>query len=172
VRQVAVKSGINETQLEAGQKVEIGNVKLTALWPPAVLDERSNAGSLVIRLMCGGVRILLTGDIESESERSLLSLGSDLDADILQLAHHGSATSSTMDFLTRVKPKIALAATGLRPRYSYPNATVIDRVRRIPAVLVDQKSEIDTIWWESPDRMTIESEPRVYVPLHKRTLGD
>jgi competence protein ComEC len=67
----------------------------------------------------GTVRVLRAAT-EAASERELMMQGIDLQADVLQLGHHGSRTSSTRAFLTAVAPRVALTASGTRPRYAYP----------------------------------------------------
>lgn len=70
------------------------------LWPPEPVDSAGNNDSCV----------LLTGDIEAQTERALLRLDRRaLRADVLQVPHHGSKTSSTAAFLLAVRPQVALA---------------------------------------------------------------
>ena len=51
-----------------------------------------------------------------------------LKADILKVAHHGSKTSSTEEFLKMVKPKIALIGVGKNNKFGHPNEEVIKRI--------------------------------------------
>jgi competence protein ComEC len=51
--------------------------------------------------------------------------GVDLRADVLKVAHHGSATSSTPDFLDAVRPRVALVSVGAANSYGHPSAEVI-----------------------------------------------
>src|SRR5262249_60212689 len=67
-----------------------------------------NNESLVLRIRFGARSFLLTGDIEKEAEARLVESNSDLRADVLKVAHHGSKTSSTIGFLERVKPRHAV----------------------------------------------------------------
>ena len=74
----------------------------------------------------GAVRFLLTGDAEANEERWMLErYGMDLRADVLKVAHHGSSTSSTPDFLDAVRPRIALVSVGAANSYGHPNPEVI-----------------------------------------------
>jgi len=57
---------------------------------------------------------------------------------VLQVAHHGSRSSSTPEFLAAVRPVVTLAATGTRPRFAYPDPSVALRARGLPAVMVGQ----------------------------------
>ncbi len=81
-----------------------------------------NNNSVVLRITFGQVAILLTGDAQSEAEARLLSHGlADLRADILKVGHHGSAYSSTPQFLAAVHPKIAVISCGLHNIFGHPS---------------------------------------------------
>ncbi len=81
-----------------------------------------NNNSVVLRVTFGRVAMLLTGDAQSEAEARLLSHGAtDLRADILKVGHHGSAYSSTPEFLAAVHPKIAIISCGLHNVFGHPS---------------------------------------------------
>lgn len=80
------------------------------------------------------ISLLLTGDIEEIAERKLLELHKNenmLNATILKVAHHGSKTSSTQEFLNRVKPKIALIGVGENNTFGHPNKTTLNKLEYI-----------------------------------------
>ncbi|HZF79960.1 MAG TPA: competence protein ComEC, partial [Rubrivivax sp.] len=71
---------------------------------------------------------LLTGDIESAQEAALVRrLGAALRADVLQVPHHGSRTSSTAAFIDAVAPSVAFVQAAYRSRYGHPAADVMAR---------------------------------------------
>ncbi len=69
--------------------------------------------SVLLRLVGGAVRVLLTGDCEARCEREV-SRTSDVSADILNVGHHGSNAASSAAFLQKVKPRIAVIQAGAR----------------------------------------------------------
>jgi competence protein ComEC len=90
----------------------------------------TNDDSCVLRIEAGGQRVLLTGDIERIAERELLAAGaSQLRADVLLAPHHGSATSSTPEFLDAVSARHAVFQVGYRNRFRHPNPEVLARYR-------------------------------------------
>jgi competence protein ComEC len=80
----------------------------------------SNDGSLVLRLDHGAVSFLLAADIEAARERRLVAGDAALDASVLKVAHHGSRTSTTPEFLRRAAPRIAVISVGARNPYGHP----------------------------------------------------
>jgi beta-lactamase superfamily II metal-dependent hydrolase len=92
-------------------------------------NESTNDGSVVLRVVLGAVGFLLTGDIEAAAEEHLLRSDLDLRATVLKLAHHGSRTSSSGDFLDRVRPMVALAGIGKENRFGFPHQGTISRLR-------------------------------------------
>ncbi len=78
--------------------------------------------------------ILFTGDIEEDAEKELVSIyGKELKCDILKVAHHGSKTSSTYEFLQCANPSIVLIGVGQNNTFGHPNKRVIERLESINA---------------------------------------
>ena len=108
-------------------------IRLEVLWPPDTLpggaESDINNASLVLRLVYGDVSVLLAGDIFAAGESALLASSAPLDSDILKVPHHGSASSSTPDFLSAVSPSAAVISVGADNRFGHPNADVAQRLR-------------------------------------------
>ena len=70
-----------------------------------------------------------------------------LQADIIKVAHHGSKTSSTLNFLELVKPKIALIGVGENNNFGHPNDAVLKRIKDLGAHIyrTDQMGEISIV---------------------------
>ncbi len=78
----------------------------------------------MLRLSYGDVAFLFTGDAGREAEASILDAGLTVQADILKLGHHGSPSSSSLQFLNSVIPQIAIYMTGegaTIPVYGHPD---------------------------------------------------
>ncbi len=91
---------------------------------------RSNNSSLVFSVEAAGRHMLFTGDVEARIERELLEKQTLPRAAILKIAHHGSGTSSTEEFLDAVSPRVGLIGVGLPNRFGHPNAEVIARLEK------------------------------------------
>ncbi len=92
---------------------------------PGISD---NNRGCVLRISTGGQHILLTADIEADSETQLLREHPDkLPAALLVVPHHGSKTSSGIAFIAAVKPRYAVFTVGYRNRFGHPQRTIVQR---------------------------------------------
>lgn len=114
-----------------GQRWVWQGLRFEVLWPPKQVAKANNNDSCVIRIDDGKYRVLLTGDIEAPAERALIRAGRGLlRADILQVPHHGSKTSSTRPFLRAVRPKAALASAARFNQWRLPAEKIRLRYRQ------------------------------------------
>lgn len=111
-------------------------VDFRILHPPRQNAFRGNNGSCVLRISNRAGSILLTGDIEKSAERSLVKRQGELLASrILVAPHHGSRTSSSMEFLGAVRPEYVLFPVGYLNRFGFPKGDVVKRYQSIDAKL-------------------------------------
>ncbi len=131
--------GTRWQRVRPGETVELDGVHLDFLAPDsawtASLDD-PNEASTVVRVRYGGVRMLLTGDAEAGEEAWLLAHRDSLAADVLKVAHHGSSTSSTPDFIAAVRPRIALVSVGRVNTYGHPSPAVMTRLLEAGATVL------------------------------------
>jgi competence protein ComEC len=90
------------------------------------VGESENDTSCVLQVSGAGRTTLITGDIEQTGEAELLSHGVN-EADVVTMAHHGSRTSSTPEFIAAIDAELALASAGYRNRWNFPKADVVAR---------------------------------------------
>ncbi|MGA9554614.1 MAG: hypothetical protein WBR30_20375, partial [Candidatus Sulfotelmatobacter sp.] len=84
--------------------------------------------SMVLRVAYGATSVLLEGDAEKAVERRIASLHP-LHADLLKVGHHGSATSTTPEILTAVKPTFAVISVGFHTSFGLPKVDVLARLQ-------------------------------------------
>ncbi len=125
-------SSLPARRLKRGDDFTIDGARIEVLSPPieteaALISE--NDQSLVLRVSFGNRSFLLTGDIEREAEETLVLSGADLRADVLKVAHHGSKTSSTAEFLERVKPQHAVISVADPSPFGHPHAEALARLK-------------------------------------------
>lgn len=129
----------NGQALKAGDKITIDkNYYIEVLAPGDFLSKKDlknmNNTSLVLMLHYGSFKMLLTGDAEAPVEDALQQkYGTELQADVLKVGHHGSKTSSYWPFISKVKPKYALISCGDFSIYKHPNKHVVGSLTHLGA---------------------------------------
>lgn len=100
--------------------------------------ENLNENSIIIELTYGDKKFLFTGDAEVANEK----LRSWDDIDVLKVAHHGSRTSSSEEFLEQVKPEYAIISCGQDNDYGHPHKEVIGRLKGVKIYRTDEEGTI------------------------------
>ena len=91
-----------------------------------------NSYSIIAKLISGNRSFLFTGDTEKDAEYVMAgSWLTDLSADVIKVPHHGSSSSSSMDFVMRVHPEYAVFSVGNDNKYGHPNSEVVAFYRSI-----------------------------------------
>ena len=132
--------GIAGQRCRDGQGWRSGGVQFDFLHPSRESSVEGNASSCVLRVTAGPHALLLTGDIEAASEHALIRRQAPLDADIVIVPHHGSATSSTAPFVRSVQPDYAVISAGHANRWGFPKAAVVDRWAAAGAAILNTAS--------------------------------
>ncbi|MEV6930304.1 ComEC/Rec2 family competence protein [Dactylosporangium sp. NPDC051485] len=133
-RAAVLAHGLPRVAGPPGAALDVGGVHLVVLAPVRPLaGTRSdpNNNSLVLAVTTGGVRLLLTGDAETEEQLSLLAADDPgvLRAEVLKVAHHGSPYQDE-GFLEAVAPRIALVSVGAGNDYGHPSPVLMARLVR------------------------------------------
>ena len=87
--------------------------------------------------------VLLTGDLETKGERYLIRQNVYIKADVLKVGHHGSKSSSSVNWLTAVSPKQAVISVGRDNRYGHPHQEVLERLSNTEILRTDEKGNIE-----------------------------
>lgn len=139
---------------KAGQKIlwesETNNY-MEVLYPFENLEgkvlEDSNNTSIISKLVFGENSFLFTGDSYKDLERDLIEKGANIDSDVLKIAHHGSKTSSSEEFIAKVSPEIAVISVGRENKYGHPHQEVLDTLTKygIRILRTDENGDIKII---------------------------
>jgi competence protein ComEC len=128
------KSGIRRLTLSADQPCrELDGVKLCTLYSPL---EGTDDASVAMRLEFGKVRFFFPGDMQKRDENLLLQKTRALESAVLKVPRHGSAASSSREFIAAVRPKLAVVSVGARNAQGLPRAEVLDRYRSAGAEIL------------------------------------
>ena len=122
------QQGLSVEVPAAGTVWQLGSATVTQLGPVAQYSD-TNDTSLVLRLDYGSTSFLLTGDMEADAERDLVNTGANLKADVLQVGHHGSSTSTSYIFLNSVLPEMGVISCGVNNKYGHPHEETLSILR-------------------------------------------
>ncbi len=127
--QSALRPGTLRRRVGRGFAWERSGVRVDVLHPPERADaeavEPQNDDSVALRISGGGTSFLLAGDIGRPAEADILASGIAVRAEVLKAPHHGSATSSSPEFLAAVSPSIVIITVGEGNRYGLPSPAVV-----------------------------------------------
>ncbi len=122
--------GLKPTIPEVGTIFSQDGLTLTVLGPVKEYEayEDPNDTSLVIKAEYGQHKFLFTGDMETLAEHDLLATGTDLSADVLKVGHHGSYSSSSVQFLQAVGAQYGVIHVGRDNDYGHPHSAAMNRL--------------------------------------------
>jgi len=143
------REGAEFVAVAAGDRIVLGNsgVVLDVLYPfPNIVleEEETNETSLIMRMRYGEHSMLLTGDTTRTIEEVLVEEGVSLRSDILKVAHHGSQTSTSSEFVRTVAPHTAVISAGEDNRFGHPHDSVLANLAEY-GIVVRRTDKEDTI---------------------------
>ena len=112
-----------------GTALKLGDNGTLKFVGPVEPFEEYNNNSLVCRVKFGSRTFLFGGDSSKEAEKLLLQKGTDISADYMHVAHHGSSSSTTKEYLDAVNPKYATISCGEDNSYGHPNKSTLERLQ-------------------------------------------
>jgi competence protein ComEC len=115
-----------------GEHFEFGGTQIAVLSPPAgwhTTPQPRNNDSLVMRVSFGASSVLLEGDAERPVEQRMVE-SEDVKSDLLKVGHHGSATSSTAEFVHAVNPRWAIISVGAGNSFGHPRRETLEHLQQ------------------------------------------
>ncbi|MBQ9946198.1 MAG: MBL fold metallo-hydrolase [Clostridia bacterium] len=133
----------NVISVNDGDSFDCGDVRLD-FFSPLFDSEDYNDMSIVLNATYSETSVLFTGDATVRTENAILEKDYDIETDILKVAHHGSYTSSSLEFLQKADAEIAVISCGLNNLYGHPHDEVVDRLKDL-GVKIFRTDESGTI---------------------------
>lgn len=115
--------------LSKGDKLKIDDSTSIDVLQPSTITDKNNLNSIVFLLDYKGYTFLFTGDAEEENESEILSSYNLSNIDFLKAGHHGSSSSSSPEFIERLKPSAVAISCGYNNDYGHPHRSVLDTFR-------------------------------------------
>ncbi len=141
IERQAREQGTRVRYVREGDCLDFGAVQVAVLGPSEPPAKRRNNESVVLCLRFGEQRFLLTGDIESNREDTLVASGLLQPSGILKVAHHGSRSSTDAAFLRAVQPVFAVISAGPENFYGHPHEAVLKRLAQAHATVLRTDQE-------------------------------
>lgn len=147
-----------------GQQWQQEGVHYALLWPPEVEDDTrsKNDRSCVLKVSVGEHTLLITGDVGTEVERRLLG-DMDTPLSVLVAGHHGSHTSSGVQFVRHTAPGHVIFSAGRDNAFGHPDDRVVRRFRRQKSCLWSTAHDGALTFWLTP------GEPLTVTPTRDGT---
>jgi competence protein ComEC len=123
--------GVRVVRHTDNESFGFGGMQVSVYSPPLewrTSTQPRNNDSLVLRLRYLDSSVLLEGDAEGPMEQRMAAMH-DLKSDVLKVAHHGSATSSTAEFVHAVRPKWAVISVGKGNSFGHPRKETLERLQ-------------------------------------------
>ena len=121
--------------LTKGDRLKIDSSTTMEILSPSTITDKNNLNSIVSLLNYKGYEFLFTGDAEKENESEILSSCNLPDIEFLKAGHHGSSSSSTDEFIEKLKPEAVAISCGYNNDYGHPHRSVLDTFRKNGAVV-------------------------------------
>ena len=127
------RSGARYIETRTGERIELDTgVGMEFLYPDE-LGDGTNESSLAMRLTYGDFAAQFTGDLGFDQEEELLASGRLSPVTLLEVGHHGSAESSSPEFLQALSPEVGVVQVGADNSYGHPTGEALSRVRAVGA---------------------------------------
>ena len=121
--------------LTKGDVLKIDSSTSIEILSPSTITDKNNLNSIVSLLNYKGYEFLFTGDAEKENESEILSSCNLPDIEFLKAGHHGSSSSSTDEFIAKLKPEAVAISCGYNNDYGHPHRSVLDTFRENGSVV-------------------------------------
>ncbi len=139
-----------------GLNFMLGEFKITVLGYYNGSDE--NDRSLYIMAEMQGVRFLFTGDGGLQAEQKLLKRTYDIDCDVLKVAHHGSSTATSYEFLKYTKPEYAVVSSGEGNPYGHPHIQTMLLLEKLKTKIYRTDTKGDVTFYVKGGEIEIKTE--------------
>ena len=136
------ETGLTTKLINQNYTLNIDNV-IVEIFAPLKVYSTSNSMSPIIKVSYLGNSLLFAGDIQKDAESDMVKQYSTiLDADVLKVAHHGSNTSSSEQFIAQVSPIYAVISAGRPNSYGHPSYETVVTLQKYNAQIIQTNNNI------------------------------
>lgn len=138
---------INISHLKKGDSLKISDTIKLDILSPSYIQENSNSNSIVFNLKYFDMDFLFTGDCEETNEIEMIKSYNLEGIDFLKVAHHGSSSSSTANFIKEISPSIATISCGYKNQYGHPHKSTLDNLQNFGAKTIRTDLNGDLVFY-------------------------
>lgn len=140
-----------------GMNFKLGDFDITVVdvYPNFVNE---NNQSVIIKAEIDGKIFLFTGDAEKETENKLVAKNKDINCDVLKVAHHGSNTSTTKDFLEKCSPDFGVISVGKDNTYNHPHRSTLEQLKKANVKIYRTDKQGDITFYIKNGKFDIKTE--------------
>ena len=133
--------------LSKNDYIKISNNTIINVLSPSYIQDNNNQNSIVFNLEYKDMDFLFTGDCEEPNEIEIASSYELDDIDFLKVAHHGSSSSSTDNFIKDITPSIAAISCGYKNQYGHPHKSTLDTLKKYGAKTIRTDINGDLVFY-------------------------
>lgn len=150
--------GLSITLPVAGSSFTLGSAEWTILAPQSERYSDTNNYSIVIRMVHGENSFIFMGDAHRESEEEILNSGLTLQSDVIKIGHHGSRSSTSVEFLDAVSPEYAVISVGENNTYNHPHEETLETLSQANIQVYRTDLSGDITFISDGVNLTVETE--------------
>ena len=138
----------------------LGSAEVTILGPidMSLAQGNVNNSSIILRIVYGNTSFLFTGDAEEEEELSIVSSRIRIKSTLIKVGHHGSNSSSTVEFINAVRPKVAIISVGKGNDYGHPHEAALKRIQTYASEIYRTDLQGEIICTSDGSNLSIKTE--------------
>lgn len=136
---------ISRIEAHAGQEIDLHDGTIIQVLHPRgeVTSKDANESSIVLKVVAGEVSVLLTGDVDADSQQAMVDSGLDLASSIFKVPHHGARDSLNGAFLDAVRPSVAVISVGKDNAFGHPAPETLAMLSRAHVLRTDLDGTIE-----------------------------
>ncbi len=150
------EASVEPVAVEAGDVFTFGNLEIEIL-APFVESDDYNEMSIVFTATYKDTRVLFTGDTTTNVEKQMLNSDFSEDIDLIKVAHHGSSTSSSEEFIRATSPEIAVISCGFNNSYGHPHKEILNLFDKLEIEVHRTDIEGTIVYFGDGKNMNIEA---------------
>ena len=140
----------------AGETIRFNDIVIDILAPLKLAND-TNGNSIVSKITYGNDKFLFMGDADTNEEQDILDASYDIDCDVLKVGHHGSKSSSSLNFLEAVSPQYSIISVA-HDKNNLPKQETIDKLNNVDTNIYRTDINGTIIAASNGDGVTIRTE--------------